>query len=218
MKYFLPGETVCDENDFIRGHGTQVLNDKLISSYFGTQKIINKLVTIEPCIDFRYSPEVGDVVIGRVKEIFNKKWKIEMNSKTDVSLNLSAINLPGVAQRRKLESDEISMRDFFDIDDLLVAEVQKVTKNGSASLHTRNEKYKKLEKGVLVIVPPNIVPQMKTRFINYSDLEVIVGCNGYVWISQSNDTKETFMRAMKLYNSLKSKIDLLEPFNIDEML
>lgn len=218
MNIFLPGETICEEGDFIRGHGTQSEDKRLVSSYFGTPKTINKLVTVVPHMNFRYLPEVGDVVIGRVVEIYNKKWKIDMNCRSEVSLNLSAINLPGVAQRRKQESDEISMRTFFDINDLLVAEVQKVGKNGSASLHTRNEKYKKLGKGVLVTMPVALVPHLKSRFIAFSDLEIIVGCNGFVWVSPYNEDKDTLERVMKIVSKLKSKINEMEPINFDELL
>ncbi|KAF9764332.1 Exosome complex component rrp4 [Nosema granulosis] len=218
MKIYLPGEIICEEGDFIRGHGTQIEDNKLVSSYFGTPKTINKLVTVVPHMNFRYVPEVGDVVIGRVKEIYNKKWRIDMNCRAEVSLNLSAINLPGVAQRRKQESDEISMRSFFDINDLLVAEVQKVGKTGSASLHTRNEKYKKLGKGILVTMPAALVPHLKSRFITFSDLEIIVGCNGYIWVSPFNEEKDTLTRVMKIVSKLKDKIEEMEPVNFDELL
>jgi exosome complex component RRP4 len=218
MTVFLPGETICDSDDNIKGHGTQIVGKEIVSSYFGPSKIINKLVTVLPHMNYRYTPEVGDVVIGRVKEIYNKKWKIEMNCKTEVGLNLSAINLPGVAQRRKLESDEISMRTFFDINDLLVAEVQKVGKSGAVSLHTRNEKYKKLGEGVLVIMPVALVPHLKSRFITFTDLEVIIGSNGYVFVSPNDTNIETIKRVMKVVKKLKNNVERMIPINVDDLL
>ncbi|EQB61699.1 exosome complex exonuclease rrp4 [Vairimorpha apis BRL 01] len=202
MDFKLPGENICESEDYIRGHGTFIKGDFLLSSYFGTPKIINKLVTVTPKFFHRYTPEIGDVVVGRVTGIFNKKWKIEMNCKSDVSLNLSSINLPGVTQRRKLESDEILMREYFDIDDLLVAEVQKISKTGFVSLHTRSEKYKKLLNGILIKIPSSLVPQLKTKFLNFSDFEIIIGCNGYIWISPLNDSIETSRRIFKIRNYL----------------
>ena len=49
-----------------------------------------------------------------------------------------------VSQRRKLESDELQMRTFFEEGDLLVAEVQAFFADGSMSLHTRSLKYGKV--------------------------------------------------------------------------
>ena len=57
---------------------------------------------------------------------------------------LSSVNLPGGIQRRKLESDELQMRTFFEEGDLLVAEVQALFADGSMSLHTRSLKYGKV--------------------------------------------------------------------------
>ena len=48
------------------------------------------------------------------------------------------------AQRRKLESDELQMRTFFEEGDLLVAEVQAFFADGAMSLHTRSLKYGKV--------------------------------------------------------------------------
>lgn len=47
-------------------------------------------------------------------------------------------------QRRKLESDELQMRAFFQEGDLLVAEVQAFFADGAMSLHTRSLKYGKV--------------------------------------------------------------------------
>jgi exosome complex RNA-binding protein Rrp4 len=48
------------------------------------------------------------------------------------------------SQRRKLESDELQMRTFFEEGDLLVAEVQAFFSDGAMSLHTRSLKYGKV--------------------------------------------------------------------------
>ncbi|WUR04083.1 exosome complex component RRP4 [Vairimorpha necatrix] len=217
MNYKLPGETICDADEFIKGHGTQIKNDQLLSSYFGIPKNINKLVTVVPKMFYRYTPEIGDVVIGRVTSIYNKKWKIEMNCISETTLNLSSINLPGVTQRRKLECDEIMMREFFNIDDLLVAEIQKVNKSGSVSLHTRNEKYRKLEKGVLIKMAASNVPIVKTRFLNFSDVEIIIGCNAYIWIAPLQDSLETTKRVFTVANYLKDCISKMKIPNFDKI-
>ena len=43
----------------------------------------------------RYSGDVGDVVIGRISEVGNNRWKVDVNAKQDAVLLLSSINLPG---------------------------------------------------------------------------------------------------------------------------
>lgn len=67
----------------------------------------------------RYAGEVGDVLIGRIMEIGNKRWVVDTNSKQDSALMLSSINLPGGIQRRKSENDELQMRSFFSEGEIL---------------------------------------------------------------------------------------------------
>lgn len=182
-RVFLPGEEISETNGFIRGHGTQARGESILSTYLGHLRIINKLVTVDPLCPLRYSPEVGDVVVGRVVGIYSKRWRIELNSRCETHLSLSAINLPGIVQRRKQDSDEISMRSFFDMDNLVVCEVQKVNKNGSAALHTRSEKYRRLSQGHLVVVPHFLLEPLKTRFLQLDGVEAVVGANGFIWLS-----------------------------------
>ena len=44
---------------------------------------------------FRYNGEVGDVIVGRVIEVAQRRWKVEVHSKLDAILQLSSVNLPG---------------------------------------------------------------------------------------------------------------------------
>lgn len=43
----------------------------------------------------RYNGEIGDVVVGRITEVQQKRWKVETNSRLDSVLLLSSVNLPG---------------------------------------------------------------------------------------------------------------------------
>ena len=138
---YLPGEVICDESEYIRGHGTQKVGNSIASSVYGAPKTISKLLAVIPAVSLHYKAEVGDVVVGRVLEVGNKKWVVDLNCKTEATLHLSAINIPGAVQRRKMISDEMKMHEYFSIGDLLVAEVQKVNRSGSVTLHTRSGRY-----------------------------------------------------------------------------
>lgn len=58
--------------------------------------------------------------------------------------NGNKLQLCLLQQRRKVESDELEMRTFFQEGDLLVAEVQAFYADGAMSLHTRSLKYGKV--------------------------------------------------------------------------
>ena len=48
----------------------------------------------------RYTPEVGDLVIGRIVEVGSSRWKVDANARQDAVLMLSSVNLPGGVQVR----------------------------------------------------------------------------------------------------------------------
>jgi len=77
------------------------------------------------------------------------------------------------------------MRNFFEEGDLLVAEVQAFVADGAMSLHTRSLKYGKLRNGQLVSVPPVLIRRLKSHFCSLpSGVDLILGLNGYIWISK----------------------------------
>lgn len=98
-KFTEPGQLITADTSYLRGHGTLSVDSKLVSASLGTVERINKLVTVKP-FRCRYSGNIGDVVIGRIKEVGSKRWRVQTNSKQDSTLLLSSINLPGFIQVR----------------------------------------------------------------------------------------------------------------------
>lgn len=178
-----PGDIITEDTGFMRGHGTYTCDGKLCASVAGVVERVNKLICVKP-LKSRYNGEVGDVVVGRIIEVQQKRWKVETFSRLDSVLMLSSVNLPGGVLRRRSELDELQMRRYFIEGDLISAEVQQVFSDGSLSLHTRSLKYGKLTQGTLVVVPPSLVKRCKNHFHNtLAGASVILGNNGYVWLS-----------------------------------
>ena len=117
-----------------------MVDGRLLATVCGTVERVNKLVSVRP-LRSRYNPETGDVVLGRVTEIAGKRWKLEINSRQDAVLQLSAVNLPGGVQRRRNAVDELNMRQLYGESDLVSAEVQSFYADGAVALHTRSLKY-----------------------------------------------------------------------------
>jgi exosome complex component RRP4 len=65
-----PGETVTTDQQFMRGHGTYTEEEgsAVISSVAGTVERVNKLLSVRP-LKSRYTPEIGDIVVGRITEV-----------------------------------------------------------------------------------------------------------------------------------------------------
>eukprot|EP00158_Paraphelidium_tribonemae_P001302 Partr_v1_DN24225_c0_g1_i1_m36689 putative Exosome complex len=179
----------------MRGHGTfgthanqqednnTTESSSIFAAVAGHVDKVNKLITVQPSRS-RYVAEVGDVVVGRIIECVQKRWRVDIRGCTDATLHLAAVNLPGGAQRRKLESDELQMRTFFKEGDLLVAEIQQTGGvEGNVALHTRSLKYGKLRNGMLVSIGCHLVQRSKSHFLQFPmGVDVVVGVNGLIWI------------------------------------
>jgi exosome complex component RRP4 len=118
-----PGETITSDAAYMRGHGSySAPGNTLLSSLSGRVERVNKLICVEP-LKSRYNGEVGDVVIGRIVEVGTKRWKVDTNSRQHSALMLSSISLPGGVLRRKLESDELQMRNYLVEGDVICVSV-----------------------------------------------------------------------------------------------
>lgn len=181
-----PGELVTDDPSWMKGHGTYYLDNKTYSSVAGTPSRVNRLLSVVP-LRGRYEPEVGDHVVGRITEVGQKRWKVDIGAKQDAVLMLGSVNLPGGVLRRKSESDELQMRSFLKEGDLLNAEVQTIYSSGMASLHTRSLKYGKLRNGVFLQVPSSLVIKQKNHSHDLSgNVSVILGANGFIWLNKTS--------------------------------
>lgn len=60
----------------------------------GVKEQVNKLISVRP-LKSRYNGQVGEVLVGRIMEVQQKRWKVDTNSRLDSALLLSSVNLPG---------------------------------------------------------------------------------------------------------------------------
>ncbi|CAZ84863.1 unnamed protein product [Tuber melanosporum] len=183
-----PGEIVTSDPQWMRGHGTCLMRGR-DSAVDGDDSDVNKLLSVKP-LRARYTPEIGDLVVGRIAEVQSKRWKVDINSTLMAHLLLSSINLPGGILRKRTSTDELQIRSFFSEGDLLVAEVQSLFQDGAASLHTRSLKYGKLRNGYFLKVKAGGIVRGKSHIVTLEaangagEVDVILGVNGYVWVSK----------------------------------
>lgn len=178
-----PGEVITEDTGFMKGHGCFGDDEnRLAASVAGIVERVNKLIQVKP-FNTRYNGEVGDVVVGRIVEVGQKRWRVDTYARKDSILMLSAVNLPGGELRRRSAQDELLMRGYLIEGDIVVAEVQSLFSDGSLSLHTRNLKYGKLPQGLVIKVSPSLVKRCKSHVHNLPcGATVILGNNGYIWI------------------------------------
>lgn len=211
VKYVLPGDTITVDGSFMRGHGTyhdefvdfeaaadededeneelkssssnSKVEKKLISSLAGVIEPINRLISVRP-LRTRYNGAIGDVVVGRITEVQQKRWRVETNARLLSILQLSSVNLPGGELRRKTTEDELLMRQYLSEGDLICAEVQTAFEDGALGLYTRSLKYGKLGQGALVQVSPSMIAKRKIHCHSLPcGVYIALGNNGAVYLT-----------------------------------
>ncbi|OTF78704.1 exosome complex component RRP4-like protein [Euroglyphus maynei] len=210
-KYVLPGDCITTDINFMRGHGTfhddfleedsidndsndndgTIVEKRLVSSLAGIVEPINRLISVRP-LRTRYVGAIGDVVVGRIIDVQQKRWKVETNSRLSSILQLSSVNLPGGELRRRTSEDELLMRNYLTKGDLICAEVQTIYDDGSLGLYTRSLKYGKLGQGLVVQVSPSMIAKRKIHTHNLPcGIYLVLGNNGLIFISISNSTSSS---------------------------
>eukprot|EP01134_Creolimax_fragrantissima_P003787 CFRG3787T1 len=183
-----PGEIITTGTGFMRGHGTYLKNDSLIASTTGVVDKVNKLICVRP-VNSRYNGEVGDVVVGRVTQVTQRRWKVDTNARLDSMLMLSAVNLPGNVFRRRVAEDELLMREFFIENDVIAAEVQSIYGDGALALH-RVKFGSSLKFGTFYKAKPAFIKRTKTQsHVLPCGVLVILGNNGYCWVGPPQEEK-----------------------------
>lgn len=160
----------------------------------GVVERVNKLVYVR-ALRARYKPETGDIVVGRVMEVGQKRWRIDINANQDAVLMLSSMNMPDKIQRRRTAVDELNMRNIFEENDVVCAEVRNLQHDGTLQLQARSEKYGKLDRGQLLKVPCYLVKRRKQHFhqLDQYGVALVLGCNGYIWVGELIPVKDAMM-------------------------
>ncbi|KAK7285410.1 hypothetical protein RJT34_20180 [Clitoria ternatea] len=182
--------SVNHEDSVLKGHGTADLNGEVVATVCGIVERVNKLVYVR-ALRSRYKPEVGDIVIGRVVEVAQKRWRLEINYSQNAVLMLSSMNMPDGVQRRRTSVDELNMRSIFEEQDVVCAEVRGFQHDG-LHLQARSQKYGKLHRGQLLTVPPYLVKRQKQHFHHLEEYgtDLILGCNGLIWVGEHTEAKD----------------------------
>lgn len=199
LNFAIPGQTVTSDTQWMRGHGTYntPTSSNITATLAGNVVVTNKLLSVSP-VRARYTPEIGDLVVGRIVEVGKSQWRVDVSAPLLAKLPLSSINLPGGILRRRTTADELQMRQYFQEGDLLVAEVQSIGgSDGIATLHTRSLKYGKLRNGLFLSVQGaggggGVIRSRRQVFTisagvtgsSASHVDVILGVNGYIWLSK----------------------------------
>lgn len=191
----LPGDIVEENTAGIMcGNGVMVRDGMIIATVRGFVTKISQLLTITPMTSI-YTPNVGDIVVGRISQVQQQRWRVQIGCAVLADLRLSSVDLADDrTMRRRTTADERNMRQYYDVGELVCAEVQQVMSDGGISLHTRPQYPRRLDNGVIVDVPSRLIKRVPLHIttveVKNSKFTIIYGMNGTIWISPNEEDYE----------------------------
>ncbi|HIH52442.1 MAG TPA: hypothetical protein HA284_02805 [Nanoarchaeota archaeon] len=198
-KVVIPGEIIAEGEDLLPGEHTEKIDGKVISLRYGLAEEQNSLVKVIP-LSGVYSPRRGNVVIGKIENLTNNGWVVDIGSADSAFLSLMEVP-------RYVNKD--AMEEVFKIDELLIAKIWSMGKRG-IDLSIKSRGYGKIEEGMVFSVNPNKVPRIigkEGSMINIikekTGCEIDVAQNGYVWITGPSIDDELY--AKKAINFVTEK-------------
>ncbi len=172
----VPGMLLA-EGDYINEDGTHKEHGKIYASVVGTAYVDKRKIRVV-ALEGKYTPKVGDAVIGIIADERFSGWKVDIDSPYEANLSDSDILLGRFETLR--------------VGDLVYARIFKVTEVFDISLNA-NRPFGKLSSGILVEIHSSRVPRLIGRkgsmikLINEkTGSTIIVGQNGLIWIRGGN--------------------------------
>ena len=198
-KVVIPGEIIAEGEDLLPGEHTEKIDGKVISLRYGLAEEQNSLVKVIP-LSGVYSPRRGNVVIGKIENLTNNGWVVDIGSADSAFLSLMEVP-------RYVNKD--AMKEVFKIDELLIAKIWSIGKRG-IDLSIKSRGYGKIEEGMVFSVNSNKVPRIigkEGSMINIikekTGCEIDVAQNGYAWITGPSIDDELY--AKKAINFVTEK-------------
>lgn len=196
----IPGETIVEGDNYLPGDGTEKQGKKIVSQRYGLSEETNKLVKVIP-LSGVYQPRRGNIVIGKCNQITFNGWVIDIGTAENAFLPL--METPRFVSKDRL--DEV-MR----IGDLAVVQIFGISGRG-VDLTIKSRGLGRIDEGIIFKINSNKVPRVigkegsMIRIIReYTNCDITVGQNGFVWIKGDRIEDELFAKKAIIFITEKS--------------
>ncbi len=193
----VPGDVLAEGMEYLPAAGTYRENNKIVASRLGLVNVDRRLIKIIP-LSGRYLPKKNDVVIGRVIDITIGGWRLDINSAYSSMLSMKDATSDFIRKGEDLTR-------WFNIGDYMVCKIVNVTSQNLVDITMRGPGLKKVKGGRIILVNCNKVPRiigkggsMVGLIKKATDCSIIVGQNGFVWISGAPESEALASETVKM--------------------
>ncbi|HIP75542.1 MAG TPA: RNA-binding protein [Thermococcus paralvinellae] len=187
----VPG-TLLAQGPFKNGRGTFKEGNRIYSTVVGLVDMKNDFIRVIP-LEGPYIPEVGDNIIGKIVDVKFSSWTVDIGAPYQATLRIQD------AVEEKIDLLKTDLRKIFDIGDIIYAKVKAFNEVNQIDLTTKGMPFNggPLRGGQIVKITPSKVPRLIGKggsMINLikkmTQTRIIVGQNGWVWVSGRKEELE----------------------------
>ncbi|NJE42756.1 exosome complex RNA-binding protein Rrp4 [Thermococcus sp. GR6] len=187
----VPG-TLLAQGPFKSGRGTFREGNRIYSTVVGLVEIRGDAIRVIP-LEGPYIPEVGDNVIGKIVDVKFSNWTVDIGAPYQANLRIQD------AVEERIDILKTDLRKIFDIGDIIYAKIKAYNEINQIDLTTKGMPFKggPLRGGQIVKITPSKVPRLIGKggsMINLikklTGTRIIVGQNGWVWVSGKKEELE----------------------------
>ncbi|KUH33319.1 RNA-binding protein [Thermococcus celericrescens] len=187
----VPG-TLLAQGPFKNGRGTFREGNRIYSTVVGLVEIRGDTIRVIS-LEGPYIPEVGDNVIGKIVDVRFSNWTVDIGAPYQAGLRVQD------ATEERIDLAKTDLRKIFDIGDIIYARIKAYNEINQIDLTTKGMPFRggPLRGGQIVEITPSKVPRLIGKggsMINLikklTGTRIIVGQNGWVWVSGKNEELE----------------------------
>jgi exosome complex component RRP4 len=193
----VPGDVLAEGMEYLPASGTYRENSKIVASRLGLVNVDRRLIKIIP-LSGRYLPKKNDTIIGRVIDITIGGWRQDINSAYSSMLSMKDATSDFIRKGEDLTR-------WFNIGDYMVCKIVNVTSQNLVDVTMRGPGLRKVKGGRIITVNCNKVPRiigkggsMVGLIKKATDCSIIVGQNGFVWISGTPESEALASEAIEM--------------------
>lgn len=194
----IPGDLLAEGMSYLPSGRAYREDQKLFASSVGLVSIKGKVIKVIP-LSGAYMPKAGDSVIGRINEVHNRGWSVDIGCPYGADLNV------GDATMRYIDSNRTDLTEIYDIGDYVLAGIRNISPSKYVRLSTRDRQFFKLSDGNIIKVSPTKIPRiigkagsMISMIKNHTGCKIFVGQNGLVWIEGKDENVAAVARIIKM--------------------
>jgi exosome complex component RRP4 len=176
-----PGDLIA-EGDYIAGENTYKDGDKIYASRVGLVDYEARKIQVVALKAF-YVPSVGDTVIGKVVEVTNNSWIVDINAPYLARLGASDV------MDRPFKPKTNDLPSIFDEGDLIIAKIVAYDRTRDLLITVREPGLGKIMRGQLVEITPTKIPRvigrkgsMISMIKRETACQITIGQNGLILI------------------------------------